>query len=352
VLISVLHAQTYEATIQLTVVGDSLDVAMYLQHTGTSSPVLGNCSFFINFNKNGLTNPRLKEDGEWDGDHQPGYGQNLLNVNLSLGLASIEVVKSGNPTYEMPNTPTHLGTLRFKITNPAQNAGITWNATYLEVFDNSYTNITPNGTFINPPDISLPVCMTSFFASLDERGGVLLKWITQTEVNSAGFYVWRSENEETGYVRITTLLIPSHGNSASPQEYTFTDLYVEEGKTYWYRIEEVSLDGKSTFFGPVSVSTLRLVPTCFSLSQNYPNPFNPVTTMRYGIPEQSKVKIVVYSLMGRKIKTLLDEFKLPGQYQITWDGTDGVNQKVSSGIYVIKMEAGDFSTIRKVTLLR
>lgn len=349
--IRALQAQSYEATIELAIVGDSLDVAMYLRHTGTVSPVLGNCSFFINFNKNGLTNPRLKEDGEWDTDRHSGYGQNLLNYSLSLGLASIEVVKAGTPSYQIPDEKTHLGTIRFKIKNPAQNAGITWNDSYLEVTDVAYNDIKSNGTFTNPTDITLPVAMTNFSASIETRG-ILLTWTTQTEVNSAGFHVWRSEKEEQGYIRLTTALLPSHGNSSSPHEYTFIDKEVKNDIMYWYKIEEISMDGESSFYGPICVLNVLPVPDQYRLSQNYPNPFNLVTTIEYDLPEESEVNITVYSILGQKVKTLLNEKKPPGHYRLTWDGVDDSGHKVPSGIYLLRMDTEEFSAIRKITMMR
>jgi len=94
------------------------------------------------------------------------------------------------------------------------------------------------------------------------------------------------------------------------------------------------------------------VPENYSLSQNYPNPFNPTTTIEYQIPTESKVLIVIYDLLGRKIKTLVNDTKIAGLYRIIWDGTNINNRTSASGVYLIKMDADNFKETRKLLLQR
>jgi hypothetical protein len=99
------------------------------------------------------------------------------------------------------------------------------------------------------------------------------------------------------------------------------------------------------------------LPMTFSLSQNYPNPFNPQTTISYDIPsnngeEGTRVVMKVYSIRGRFVKTLIDEVKQPGNYKVTWDGRDESDTPVVSGIYLVHMEAGDESFVRKMVLVK
>jgi hypothetical protein len=96
-------------------------------------------------------------------------------------------------------------------------------------------------------------------------------------------------------------------------------------------------------------------PRVFSLSQNYPNPFNPSTTIKYDIPlggNSIPVEILVYDIRGRFVRKLVDQEKEPGRYQVHWDGRDNRGQKVSSGVYLYRIEAGDFSSARKMVLMR
>ena len=86
--------------------------------------------------------------------------------------------------------------------------------------------------------------------------------------------------------------------------------------------------------------------------QNYPNPFNPETTIKYQLPKTSKVTLTIYNILGQKIKTLVDEEKQTGYYSVKWDGTDDFGAKVSSGIYIYRMETnkGFVKTLKMVFL--
>jgi hypothetical protein len=200
-------------------------------------------------------------------------------------------------------------------------------------------------------DVSLPVQMTGFTAQATSREGVTLNWITESETNSAGFHIWRGESENAISLRVTSALIPSHGNSSSRNEYTFTDRDAH-GKTFWYKIEEVSHDGQSQFLGPIAVEAAMPLPEQFSVSRNYPNPFNPETTVHYELPEDASVSVRVFDLMGREVKTLTDGHVSAGRYDAKWDGTNQFGNAVSSGMYFIRVQAGEFSAVRKMTLMR
>jgi len=104
---------------------------------------------------------------------------------------------------------------------------------------------------------------------------------------------------------------------------------------------------------PTSVSGPREnLPNTFALNPNYPNPFNPTTNIEYSIASSSEVKIQVFNLVGQLVNTLVDEKQRSGSYLVTWNGDNARGQAVSSGIYFIKMKAGDFNSVRKMTLLK
>jgi flagellar hook assembly protein FlgD len=97
------------------------------------------------------------------------------------------------------------------------------------------------------------------------------------------------------------------------------------------------------------------LPHSYALSQNYPNPFNPSTTISYDIPIVSgtvPVKILVYDIRGRLVRKLVDQEKEPGRNQVHWDGRDEVDKQVSSGVYLYRIEAGNFTSVRKMILVR
>lgn len=95
-----------------------------------------------------------------------------------------------------------------------------------------------------------------------------------------------------------------------------------------------------------------LLPETYSLSHNYPNPFNPTTTIQYTLPKLTQVQMGIYNILGQRVRTLLDKKQEGGHYTIEWDGTNGQGMLVGSGIYFIRMIAGEFVKTRKMTLLK
>lgn len=96
-----------------------------------------------------------------------------------------------------------------------------------------------------------------------------------------------------------------------------------------------------------SVEEEELLPVQYKLEQNYPNPFNPVTTIKFAVAERSRVIIKVYNIAGEEIVTLVNEEKDRGWYEVKF-GANGI----SSGIYLCRMQAGNYVTIKKMMLLK
>jgi len=96
------------------------------------------------------------------------------------------------------------------------------------------------------------------------------------------------------------------------------------------------------------------LPRSFSLSQNFPNPFNPTTVIQYGIPEgqETNVSLTVYDLHGRLVDRLVDESQAPGIHSVNWDGRDTKGIEVASGVYIYRLQAGDYTSTRKMVLVR
>ncbi|MCH8069293.1 MAG: T9SS type A sorting domain-containing protein [Candidatus Marinimicrobia bacterium] len=102
----------------------------------------------------------------------------------------------------------------------------------------------------------------------------------------------------------------------------------------------------------LTVDVSHILPETFALHQNYPNPFNPVTTIRYDLPEQSHVTIVIYDLLGRQVTSLVNRTEEPGFKAIVWNAKDNAGQPVSAGIYLYRIQADRFSQTRKMLLLK
>ncbi|TSA24034.1 T9SS C-terminal target domain-containing protein [bacterium] len=94
------------------------------------------------------------------------------------------------------------------------------------------------------------------------------------------------------------------------------------------------------------------IPKTFELSQNYPNPFNPTTEIRFDIPKSSSVKVVVYDIMGRVVRTLVDQKMEAGSHRISWNGRDLAGNTVSSGVYFYHISADGFAATKKMTLMK
>jgi hypothetical protein len=99
----------------------------------------------------------------------------------------------------------------------------------------------------------------------------------------------------------------------------------------------------------ISSSTL---PKQFCLEQNFPNPFNPSTTIRYDLPKPVRVKLEIYNIVGRKVRTLVDEDMAAGRKQVLWDARDDAGLTVGSGVYFYRMAAGDFSKTQKMMVIK
>lgn len=89
------------------------------------------------------------------------------------------------------------------------------------------------------------------------------------------------------------------------------------------------------------------VPKSMALYQNFPNPFNPVTTIRYSISYPVSVKLKIYDILGNEIRTLVNEYQQSGNYSVQFHGA-----ALSSGIYIYRLEAGKFISVKKLTLLK
>jgi hypothetical protein len=93
-------------------------------------------------------------------------------------------------------------------------------------------------------------------------------------------------------------------------------------------------------------------PESFSLSQNYPNPFNPETSIRYALPQDAKVRLVIYNVLGQKVNTLVDEHQPAGYRTVWWDGKDEGGSQVASGVYFYRLEADKFSEVKKMLMVK
>lgn len=95
-----------------------------------------------------------------------------------------------------------------------------------------------------------------------------------------------------------------------------------------------------------------IIPQDYSLDQNYPNPFNAGTVIRFAQPIDGNVKIDVFNILGRKVRTLVNEFRVAGTHQTDWDGLSDDGVQVATGVYFYRITTDAFSSTRKMVLLK
>ena len=93
-------------------------------------------------------------------------------------------------------------------------------------------------------------------------------------------------------------------------------------------------------------------PKVFALHQNFPNPFNPVTTLRYDLPEQATVNIIIYDMLGRQVRTLVNQTQEAGFKSVLWNATNDHGKQVSAGVYLYQIQSGEFVQTKKMVLLK
>lgn len=191
------------------------------------------------------------------------------------------------------------------------------------------------------------------------------------KLKQAGFDHWNTPN--TGATN-------EYGFSALPTGwYDFTGSYMGLGSVCFFRTSNYSSNGATAFeisSGSALINqvnlhpddaipircvkddpttetrqTSNILPNSFELYQNYPNPFNPNTIIEYTLTESSDIKIIVYDILGRNLRILVDQYMPSGNHQITWDGKDNFNRKVSTGVYFYQLTYDSFAKTKIMMLL-
>jgi hypothetical protein len=212
----------------------------------------------------------------------------------------------------------------------------------------SVTNLNSFSTFTFGDETNpLPVEMKSFTSSVNGRD-VKLSWVTQSEMNNKGFEIQRTKSGQNNFAKVG--YIDSKGNSNNTTNYTFVDKKLNSGK-YDYRLKQIDLNGHIFYFILNNVVEIS-IPKQFNLSQNYPNPFNPATKIDFELPFDSRVRIVVYDMLGREVKILVNsETRQAGFYTIDLNATN-----LASGTYFYRMIANsqgkDMIFTKKMTVVK
>ena len=187
------------------------------------------------------------------------------------------------------------------------------------------------------------------FVNASELEGNLLKSGSGQET------LFLSSNRTAGQIDIGAVKIDGQGASGGGKlvELTFrtsgtpvsSDFQVSESVL-------VGLDGAVDQLAHAEIGNLKPLPDRFNLDRNMPNPFNPSTVIGYQLPEAGMVRLAIYNLLGQQVRVLVNERRDAGSFSATWDGTDALGRRVASGIYLYRIQAGSFSSTKRMLLLK
>lgn len=198
-----------------------------------------------------------------------------------------------------------------------------------------------------------PLAPTNFAVSGDFGDNPIFTWSASKEADRNGYVIYQKANGQP-YVQVGTT-----------NQTTWTDVDVIIGPEIDNHTYMVKAKDKFNNYSPASneVSFWGLrknsgghlsgpgakndKPNFYTLLQNYPNPFNPSTKIKFNLPEDGFVSLIVYDIKGKEISTLIDGFRKTGRYEVDFNGRD-----LSSGIYIYKMKTGKFMAIKRMLLLK
>ena len=189
-------------------------------------------------------------------------------------------------------------------------------------------------------DTTVPVELSNFSANVLHQT-VELSWTTITEKNNSGFEVQRkSGNQEWE----TQSFIAGRGTTTEPSHYSYEDELKSAGN-YSYRLKQIDFDGSFEYSDIVNVDVDPVAE--YKLAQNFPNPFNPSTKISFSVAKKSNVMLNVYNILGEQVATLVNEVKESGSYQVEFNAAN-----LPSGIYIYRLDADNFTSTKKMMLVK
>lgn len=196
------------------------------------------------------------------------------------------------------------------------------------------------GVWIFTDSTIIPVELSAFTA-VSNNGKIELNWTTVSELNNSGFEIQRG-NDGIDFEKIG--FVPGFGTTAEKHFYSFVDDNTVNGR-YFYRLKQIDFDGSYRYSNVIETKSFQEL--SYSLEQNYPNPFNPGTIIKFQLPQDGFVSLKVYDILGNEITTLVNEEKPKGSYEVKFDAGS-----LANGVYIYKIQAGDFVSSEKMILLK
>ena len=293
------------------------------------------------------------------------YESNMSPAFVNPNILSISVAPPAFTTQALFNsrvaridgTPNHnkLGQFVVYTANPSGSFGLLWKTgvggtaitSFSPVNPWNSSNVTAGATLTIPPDLPMPVELTSFTGNIVNKRDVTLNWNTATETNNKGFDIERKLVTSETWSKVGYM--DGKGTTTVPTSYRFEDRKLNTGK-YDYRLKQIDYNGNIEYYDLNGVIEVG-VPTKYDVSQNYPNPFNPTTKIDYDLPFNSKVTMKLYDMSGREVMTLVNDQLTAGYYTGTYNMSN-----LSSGAYFFRITANgngqNFVATKKMMLIK
>jgi choice-of-anchor B domain-containing protein len=296
------------------------------------------------FNVRDLTVWDLQDRTSWDLIIPTwGLSNNSIIHNLYIkgNYAHVSYYTSGYVVLDItdPTNPQLAGQYDTYPQNNSGNYDGAWGVYPYLPSGNAIISDMSTGLWVLHFDGEVPVELTSFTAR-SNGNSVTLDWSTATEKNNQGFEIER----KSGGDFYTIGFVEGFGTTTEPVDYSYVDKNLENG-VYEYRLKQVDFDGSFSFSEEIAVEVSN--PSSFVLNQNYPNPFNPSTNIKFSLPISGYTNLSIYNLVGEKVKELVNEVLVEGEYNLQFDATN-----LPSGIYIAKLSTNSSNQTIKMTLLK
>lgn len=345
---------------------------IYLTRTGTNDIYLSTADFVLTFNSSAFTNPVVTREVStfWNltSTNSIQVGSTYRSSTSTAPISGNEIIINLNLVSfgdqqdfddiiaKIDNQVSTHRVGRYKVSginDISEFMNFQWKTSGggSQTSVSSYNNVDPwpsnpiTINAINPPNAVLPVELNAFIAKTNGPS-IELKWQTKTEINNFGFEIERKSSNLNKNINIWEKIsfVEGNGNSNSTKNYSYIDKNPSGSSKFAYRLKQIDNDGKFEYSDEVEV---ELIPDKFELFQNYPNPFNPVTNIKFSLPNNSKVKLDVFNIIGEHITTLIDKEMESGFYNIPFNAAN-----LSSGTYIYRIQTEGITQTKKMLLVK
>jgi hypothetical protein len=284
-----------------------------------------------------------------------------LTFSWSAAGITFDDPSSATPTAAFPLGMT---TVTLIVTDPSNESDTDQVVITVEDITPPTVSVTASPASLWPPNHKYKGIMLTVSVSDCDASPVVSATVVSDEADDAS---GNGDGKTTGDIKVTTaggaILLSS--NTAPEVAFDPLDDELElraersgSGDGRVYTITVTAVDGSGNSFSSTATVTVphdqggaKVAASNLDFeTANYPNPFNPSTTVSYSLPEAAPVRLTIYSVLGQKVRELVDAVQGAGVYRVAWDGRDGAGQSLAPGVYLYRLEAGQQVMVRKMVL--